>query len=120
MISSSLLVLVGQPASVCNLVGGIDHRQNQEAHRHLDLTMLSRDLCVGAEGFEEPQASFQVIKELLCASFLNTRNRQLSMGDPMEKVLRGPNVLARCNPLITALGQFPGEPFKQITTGATT
>jgi hypothetical protein len=55
MISSSLLVLVGQPASVCWLVGGIDHRQNQEAHRHLDLTMLSRDVGLGAEGFEEPQ-----------------------------------------------------------------
>jgi hypothetical protein len=64
-------------------------------------------------------ASFQVIEELLCASFLNARDRQLSMGDPMEKVLRRSNVLARCNPLITALGQFLGEPFTQITTGAT-
>jgi hypothetical protein len=64
-------------------------------------------------------ASFQVIEELLCASFLNARDQQLSMGDPMEKVLRRSNVLARCNPLITALGQFLGEPFKQITPGAT-
>ena len=36
-------------------MGGTDHRQNQEAHRHLDLTMLSRDVCLGAEDFEEPQ-----------------------------------------------------------------
>jgi len=41
------------------------------------------------------------------------------MGDPMEKVFRCPNVLARCNPLIAALGQFLGESFKQMTTGAT-
>jgi hypothetical protein len=41
------------------------------------------------------------------------------MRDPMKKVLRRSNVLARCNPLITALGQFLGEPFKQITTRAT-
>jgi hypothetical protein len=40
------------------------------------------------------------------------------MGDPMEKVFRCPNVLARCNPLIAALGQFLGESFKQMTTGA--
>jgi hypothetical protein len=39
--------------------------------------------------------------------------------DPMEKVFRCPNVLARRNPLITALGQFLGESFKQMTTGAT-
>jgi hypothetical protein len=61
-------------------------------------------------------ASFQVIEELLCASFLNARDRQLSMRDPMEKVLRRANVFARCHPLITALGQFFGEAFKQITT----
>jgi hypothetical protein len=30
------------------------------------------------------------------------------------------NVLARCNPLIAALGQFLGESLKQTTTGATT
>jgi hypothetical protein len=41
------------------------------------------------------------------------------MGDPMEKVFRCPNVLSRCNPLITALGQFLGESFKQMTTSAT-
>jgi hypothetical protein len=38
------------------------------------------------------------------------------MGDPMKEVLRRSNVLARCNPLITALGQFLGESFKQMTT----
>jgi hypothetical protein len=64
-------------------------------------------------------ASFQVIEELLCISVFNARDRQVSMGDPMEKVFRCPNVLARCNPLIVALGQFLGEPFKQITTGVT-
>jgi hypothetical protein len=64
-------------------------------------------------------ASLQVIEELLCASFLNARDRQPSMGDPMKKVLRRSNVLARCNPLIAALGQFLGESFKQMTTGAT-
>jgi hypothetical protein len=64
-------------------------------------------------------ASFQVIEELLCISFFNARDRQVSTGDPMEKVFRCPNVLARCNPLITALGQFLGESFKQMTTGAT-
>jgi hypothetical protein len=64
-------------------------------------------------------ASFQVIEELLCISFFNARDRQVSMGDPMEKVFRCPNVLARCNPLIAALGQFLGEPLKQITTGVT-
>jgi hypothetical protein len=63
-------------------------------------------------------ASSQVIEELLCASFLSARDRELSMRDPMKKVLRRSNVLARCNPLITALGQFLGEPFKQITTRA--
>ena len=36
----------------------------------------------------------------------NARDRQVSMGDPMEKVFRCPNVLSGCNPLITALGQF--------------
>jgi hypothetical protein len=56
-------------------------------------------------------ASFQVIEELLCISFFNARYRQVSMGDPMEKVFRCPNVLSRCNPLITALGQFLGESF---------
>jgi hypothetical protein len=65
-------------------------------------------------------ASFQVIEELLCISFFNAHNRQVSMGDPMEKVLRSPNAFARCNPLIAALGQFLGESFKQMTTGATT
>jgi hypothetical protein len=64
-------------------------------------------------------ASFQVIEELLCISFFNARDRQVSMGDPMEKVFRCSNVLARCNPLITALGQFLGESFKHMTTGAT-
>ena len=64
-------------------------------------------------------ASFQVIEDLLCASFLNARYLQLSMGDPMEKVLRCPNVLSGHNPLITALGQFLGESFKQMTTSAT-
>jgi hypothetical protein len=64
--------------------------------------------------------SFQVIEELLCISFFNTRDRQVSMGDPMEKVSGSPNVLARRNPLIAALGQFLGESFKQMTTGATT
>jgi hypothetical protein len=64
-------------------------------------------------------ASFQVVEELLCISFFNARDRQLSMGDPMEKVLRRSIVLARCNPLITALGQFLCESFKQVTTGAT-
>jgi hypothetical protein len=34
-------------------------------------------------------------------------------------VFRCPNVLSRCNPLITALGQFLGESFKQMTTSAT-
>jgi hypothetical protein len=47
--------------------------------------------------------SFQVIEELLCISFFNARDRQVSMGDP-EKVFRCSNVLARCNPLIAALG----------------
>ena len=64
-------------------------------------------------------ASFQVVEELLCISFFNARDRQVSMGDPMEKVFRCPNVLARCNPLITTLGQFLSESFKQVTTGAT-
>jgi hypothetical protein len=64
-------------------------------------------------------ASFQVIEELLRISFFNGRDRQVSMGDPMEKVFRCPNVLARCNPLIAVLGQFLGESFKQMTTGAT-
>jgi hypothetical protein len=49
---------------------------------------------------------------------LQARDRQVSMGDPIEKVFRCPNVLARCNPLIAALGQFLGESFKQMTTGA--
>jgi hypothetical protein len=48
-------------------------------------------------------ASVKVIEELLCISFFNARDRQVSMGDPMEKVFRCPNVLARCNPLITVL-----------------
>jgi hypothetical protein len=60
-----------------------------------------------------------VTEELLCISFFNARDRQVSVGDPMEKVFRRPNVLARCNPLITSLGQFLGESFKQTTTGAT-
>jgi hypothetical protein len=64
-------------------------------------------------------ASFQVIEELLCISFFNARDRQVSMGDPMEKVFRCPNVLARCNPLIATSGQFLGESFKQMTAGAT-
>jgi len=38
-------------------------------------------------------ASFQVIEELLCASFFNARDRQLSMGHPMEEVLRRPMCL---------------------------
>ncbi|MGA8763169.1 MAG: hypothetical protein WB562_09915 [Candidatus Sulfotelmatobacter sp.] len=62
--------------------------------------------------------SFQVIEELLSISFFNARDRQVSMGDPIEKVFRCPNVLARCNPLIAALGQFLGESIKQMTTGA--
>jgi hypothetical protein len=33
----------------------------------------------------------------------------------MEKVFRCPNVLARCHPLITALGKFFSETFKQMT-----
>ncbi|MGA2051648.1 MAG: hypothetical protein ABSG96_28630 [Terracidiphilus sp.] len=60
-----------------------------------------------------------MIEEPLCISFFNARGRQVSMGDPMEKVFGYPNVLARCNPLITAFGQFVGESFKQMTTGAT-
>jgi hypothetical protein len=64
-------------------------------------------------------ASFQVIEEVLRISFFNASDRQVSMGDPMEKVFRCPNVLARCNPLIAALEQFLGESFKQMTTGAT-
>jgi hypothetical protein len=40
-------------------------------------------------------ASFQVVEELLCISFFNARDRQVSMGDPMEKVFRCPNVLSR-------------------------
>jgi hypothetical protein len=48
----------------------------------------------------------------------NARDRQVSMGDPMEKVFRCSNVLSRCNPLITALRQFVGESFKQMTAGA--
>jgi hypothetical protein len=64
-------------------------------------------------------ASFQVIEELPCMSVFNARDRQVSMGDPMEKVFRCPNVLSRSNPLIAALGQFLGESFKQMTTGAT-
>jgi len=64
-------------------------------------------------------ASFQVIEELLCISFFNARDRGVSMGDPMEKVFRRANVFARCNPLIAALGQLIGEPFKQMTTPAT-
>ncbi len=63
-------------------------------------------------------ASLQVIEELLFISFFNARDRQVSMSDPMEKVFRCPNVLARCNPLIAALGQFLVESFKQMTTGA--
>jgi hypothetical protein len=51
-------------------------------------------------------ASSQVIEELMRALFLNARDRQLSMGDPMEKVLRCPNVFASCHPLITTLGKF--------------
>jgi len=62
-------------------------------------------------------ASFQVIEELLCASFFNARDRQLSMGHPMEEVLRRPNVLARCYPLVATSGQFLGKSFKQRTTG---
>jgi hypothetical protein len=64
-------------------------------------------------------ASFQVIEEPLCISFFSARDRQVSMGDPMEKVFRCPNVLARCNPLIAALRQFLGKSFKQMTTGTT-
>jgi hypothetical protein len=64
-------------------------------------------------------ASFQVVEKLLCISFFNGRDREVSMGHPMEKVLCCPSVLSRCNPLITALGQFLGEFFKQITIGAT-
>jgi hypothetical protein len=64
-------------------------------------------------------ASFQVIEELLCISPFNARDRQVSMGDPMEKVFRCPNVLSRRNPLVATLGQLIGEPFKQMTTAAT-
>jgi hypothetical protein len=64
-------------------------------------------------------ASFQVIEELLRTSFLNARDRQVSWGDPMEKVFRCPNMLPRCHPLITAMGQFFGEAFKQMTTWVT-
>src|SRR5271170_1849264 len=64
-------------------------------------------------------ASFHVTEELLCISFFNARDRQVSMGDPMEKVFRCPNVFARGHPLIAALRQFLGETFKQMTTWAT-
>jgi hypothetical protein len=64
-------------------------------------------------------ASFQVIEELLCTSFVNAREQQMSVGGPMEKVFRCPNVFACCHPLIATLGQFLGKPFKQIGTGAT-
>jgi hypothetical protein len=64
-------------------------------------------------------ASFQVMEELLPISFFNARDRQVSTGDRTEKVFRRPNVLFRCNPLITALRRFVGECFKQMTTGAT-
>ncbi len=37
-----------------------------------------------------------------------------SMGNPISKVFRCPNVLARCNPLIAALGQFLGESFERM------
>jgi hypothetical protein len=60
-------------------------------------------------------ASFQVIEELLCTSIFNGRERQLSMGDPMKKVFRCPNVLASCHPLIAALGKFFSETFEQMT-----
>jgi hypothetical protein len=65
-------------------------------------------------------APFQVTEEPLCASFFNARDRHLSIGNPMEKVLRNANVFARCNPLIAALRQLIGESFKQMTTAATT
>jgi len=61
-------------------------------------------------------ASSQVIEELLRALFLNARDRQLSIGHPMEKVFRCPNVFASCHPLITTLGEFLSEAFKQMTT----
>jgi hypothetical protein len=59
---------------------------------------------------------FQVIEELLSASFFNARDRQLSMGHPMEKMLRCANVFTRCHPLIAVLEQCLGEPFKQMAT----
>jgi len=60
-----------------------------------------------------------VTEELSGKSFLNGRDRQVSMSDPMEKVFRCSNVLARCNPPIAVLGQFLGESFKQMAIGAT-
>jgi hypothetical protein len=45
-------LFVGQPESVCLLVG---HRQNKESRRNLDLTMLSRNVRLGVEDFEEPE-----------------------------------------------------------------
>jgi hypothetical protein len=36
-------------------------------------------------------ASFPVIEELLCIPFVNARDRQVSMGDPMEKLFRCPH-----------------------------
>jgi hypothetical protein len=60
-----------------------------------------------------------VTEELSGKSFLNGRDRQSSMTHPMNEVFGCPNVFARCNPLIAALGQFLGESFKQMSTGAT-
>jgi hypothetical protein len=50
-----------------------------------------------------------MIEKLFCASFLNSRDGQVPMSDPMQKVLGCPNVLARRHPLITDGSQFLGE-----------
>jgi hypothetical protein len=58
-------------------VGGTDHRQNQEAHRHLDLTMLSRDVCLGAEDFEEPQLAGNAVFSVVSGVAILFANRWL-------------------------------------------
>src|SRR5262245_32501542 len=55
------VLLFSQPASVCLLVGGVDHQQNKESRRSFDLTMLSRTVFLGAQGFKEPQRFFLLI-----------------------------------------------------------
>jgi hypothetical protein len=59
-----------------------------------------------------------MIEKLLCTSFLNSRDGQLPMFDPTEKVLGCPNMLTRRHPLITERSQFLGKLLQKTATGA--